>query len=93
MSPVINIDAPSALVGADALTTGQARFMDIVKDMASSFDHRSVYVMASPLNLLAELFTTKGSGTLIRRGAKIDSISDLQSCDGERPESVYGSRV
>lgn len=81
---VINIDAPMPLFGTDALTSGQARFMALAQDMASRFDHKSVYVIASPLNLLAELFTTKGSGTLIRRGAKIDVINSLAECDTDR---------
>ena len=82
--PVVNIDAPEDMIDMDALTTGQARFMALVKDMAASFDHKSVYVIASPLNLLTELFTTKGSGTLIRRAATITKSESLKTLDTER---------
>ncbi len=79
--PVVNIDNPSTMIDMDTLTPGQSRFMEFVQDMASRFDHTSVYVIASPLNLLAELFTTKGSGTLIRRAAIITRCSSLKKID------------
>ncbi len=79
--PVVNIDNAQSMIDIDALTPGQSRFMSTVVDMAGSFTHKCVYVIASPLNLLAELFTTKGSGTLIRKGAKIVASETLETLD------------
>lgn len=76
---VINIDAPAAMIDVDKLTPGQARFMETVQDMAATFEHQAVYVIASPLNLLAELFTTSGSGTLIRKAATIKMTRSLKN--------------
>ncbi|MGJ8563624.1 MAG: hypothetical protein ACSHXY_08725 [Alphaproteobacteria bacterium] len=79
--PVVNIDHPAGMIDGDALSVGQARFMRMAQDMAGQFEHKCVYVIASPLNLLAELFTTKGSGTLIRKGATILQPQSMQSLD------------
>lgn len=78
---VVNIDHPETMVDAATLSTGQTRFMDTVKAMAGEFDHKCVYVIASPLNLLAELFTTKGSGTMIRKGASILQSRSVDTLD------------
>lgn len=74
---VINVDDPAALDGADTLTEGQHNFVKRARVLMDRDNNSSVYIMASPLNLLAELFTTKGSGTLMRRGAKIKRVSRL----------------
>lgn len=74
----INIDDPKALSRADMLTAGQASFVKKAQSLMTRAGNSSVYVMASPLNLLAELFTTKGAGTMVRRGAKINHVSSLK---------------
>ena len=79
---VINIDDPNTLNYTDSLTIGQRNFVKKARSLIFQESNSAVYIMASPLNLLAELFTTKGSGTLMRRGAKIKQIkklSDLKS--------------
>lgn len=68
---VVNLEDIDAGLDADDLTEGQKRFINISSDLARNSNARSTYVMASPLNLLQELFTTKGSGTLMRRSALI----------------------
>lgn len=61
---------PEILQNPD-ISAGQARFLKTVVKLEADATHRRAYVIASPLNLLSELFTTKGSGTLIRRRAKV----------------------
>lgn len=73
---VINVDDEQQLQ-LTGLSHGQARFIDLARKMLESQNHKTVYVIASPLNLLQELFTIKGSGTLIRRGASIKTYSSL----------------
>lgn len=80
--PVINIDDNEQLK-LDGLSHGQARFIDLARKMLEVEDNKSVFVIASPLNLLPELFTVKGSGTLIRRGAKIEIYQTINELDLE----------
>lgn len=70
-----------AFIDQANLTSGQQTFLRTVQRIEQDANEgRRAYVLASPLNLLSELFTTKGSGTLIRRGAAIvrhDSLNGL----------------
>lgn len=78
---VINLARLEETVKTLELSPGQARFIDTAKILAASEDISSVYVMASPLNLMAELFTTQGSGTMLRRTAPISAIQSLSAVD------------
>jgi acetylglutamate kinase len=80
----VNIDRIEDRLNPDDLTTGQSRFISLVQELASEKDNDAVYVMASPLNLLAELFTTKGSGTMLRRAASIMVTPTLARTDKAR---------
>ncbi len=75
---VINMDDPEQME-LDSLTSGQYRFLEFAQKLSDITGRSSVYVIASPLNLLQELFTVKGSGTLIRRGAKLKSYKTLRA--------------
>lgn len=79
----VNIDTLEETLNPDELTVGQSRFIALVKDLAKEKGNQAVYVMASPLNLLAELFTTKGSGTMLRRAAQIMVTPTLARADKE----------
>lgn len=60
------------LLDAGTLSEGQAAFLRMVQRIElEASEGRRAYVLASPLNLLSELFTAKGSGTLIRKGAEV----------------------
>lgn len=64
------------------ITPGQRLFLRTVQRIEQDANEgRRAYVLASPLNLLSELFTTKGSGTLIRRGAAISRQDSLEGLD------------
>jgi len=67
----INLSHIEDELNLDKLTVGQSRFISLAQELAKDKANKSVYVIASPLNLLAELFTTKGSGTMLRRAAQI----------------------
>ena len=66
------------------LSHGQRVFLDHVRLLDQKLNHRCAYIIASPLNLLAELFTTKGSGTYIRRKIPVTIFRDLTQCDQAR---------
>ncbi len=82
--PIIDIDDPSQFVDVDQLTPGQTRFMAHAKELSTDLERETVYVIASPLNLLAELFTVKGSGTLLRPSAEVQLFDDLTTIDRSR---------
>jgi hypothetical protein len=64
------------------ITPGQQTFLRMVQRIEQDANEgRRSYVLASPLNLLGELFTTKGSGTLIRRGAAVVRHETLDEID------------
>jgi acetylglutamate kinase len=58
---------------SQSFSVGQIRFLDCVLELEKSAKVRRSYVIASPLNLLGELFTTRGTGTLIRRSIELNS--------------------
>ena len=73
----VNLDRIEETLDLNALTIGQMRFITLVKELVKAKRSQAVYIIASPLNLLAELFTTKGSGTMLRRGAEIKTVESL----------------
>lgn len=60
-------------------SVGQIRFLDCVMELERTAKARRSYVIASPLNLLGELFTTRGSGTLIRRSVDLNTGQTFKS--------------
>jgi len=76
---VINVDHDQTEDYTQSI--GQSQFVDLVKQLLRDVDTQTHYVMASPLNLIAELFTEKGSGTLIRRGAHIKEYKTYRALD------------
>jgi len=75
--PHINIDLMDRENLLDNLSAGQMKFVMLVQELSKEKANKSIYVIASPLNLLAELFTTKGSGTMLRRAAPIKIVRTL----------------
>ncbi|PHR92086.1 MAG: hypothetical protein COA69_08735 [Robiginitomaculum sp.] len=82
--PVVNIDKAMDYIDVRKLSTGQSHIFETVRVLASDVCHHCTFVMASPLNLLGELFTTKGAGTLLRRGAVITRGQTYNDFDVQR---------
>jgi acetylglutamate kinase len=53
--------------------------------------HKLLVAVTSPLNLFRELFTVKGAGTLLRRGAVIARRQGLDDVDRERLSALLAS--
>jgi len=68
---VVNVDSPDSFPAENQLSKGQLKFIDTVKSMIGNSDTKCTYVIVSPLNLLSELFTVRGAGTMLRRGAQV----------------------
>ena len=67
------------LMEKQIFSAGQINFLNRVMELDRQTEERRAYIIASPLNLLQELFTTKGSGTLIRRQIKIKRFESYRS--------------
>lgn len=82
---------------SETFSVGQIRFLDCVLELEKSAMAKRSYIIASPLNLLSELFTTRGSGTLIRRGVTItegDSFKAFSRPDLTRAlETAFEKRL
>ena len=76
---VINVDSDPT--DDYTQTIGQSQFVDIAKRMLREIESETHYVMASPLNLIQELFTETGSGTLLRRGVVIKDYKTYRALD------------
>lgn len=59
--------------------------------------HELLVTLTSPISLLHELFTVKGAGTMLRRGARIERHDGLDGVDVERLrgllESSFGKQL
>jgi hypothetical protein len=53
--------------------------------------HPCTFTLTSPLDLLRELFTTAGAGTLVRRAARIESHADYRAIDTQRLKAMLES--
>jgi acetylglutamate kinase len=53
--------------------------------------HKLLVAITSPLDLLRELFTVKGAGTLLRRGAAIERHASIAALDAERLRALLAS--
>ncbi len=71
----INVDQAGAMPSAEQLSGGQQKFIKIVAGLMGGNARSCTYVIVSPLNLLSELFTVRGAGTMLRRGAKISCMT------------------
>ena len=81
----------------ETFSAGQIRFLNCVLELEKTAKRRRSYVIASPLNLLGELFTTRGSGTLIRRAVELKtgtSFSDFSKPDlNDALDAAFGKRL
>jgi hypothetical protein len=90
--PVVSLatDLPQ-LLAAGALPRGQAMLLRQVKRVVESVPQRLSVTVVNPLQLLRELFTVNGAGTLIRRGSRIDVRTTWEGVDRARIEALFAS--
>lgn len=88
--PLVNLstDVP-ALLASRELTRKEALIVEEARTLCDRVAPRPFSVaVTSPLNLLRELFTVKGAGTLLRRGARIVRHEGWQGVDIPRLRSL-----
>ena len=67
-----------------AILKGVGRLLDVLP-------HRCTFAITSPLDLLRELFTARGAGTLVRRAARIERHTDYSTIDLKRLRAMLES--
>jgi hypothetical protein len=79
------------LIVSGGLSRRQASLLRQVKQLLELVPHRMSATVANPLRLLRELFTVSGSGTLIRRGSRIDAHPGWDGLDQVRARGLFES--
>jgi acetylglutamate kinase len=89
---VVNLGADyERLLAPNVLTRQHASLLRRSKTLLDQTPHRLTATVVNPLQLLRELFTVNGAGTLIRKGSRIDSYANLSSVDPVRLQSLIES--
>jgi acetylglutamate kinase len=89
---VVNLAADyDVLMAPGALSRGQAQLLRQIKQLLEHVPHRMSATVVNPLNLLRELFTISGAGTLVRRGSRIESRPGWNGADRERLRALFES--
>ena len=85
------------LTAAGALSDAHGEILRRARALIDAVPHAMTVSVTSPLALLRELFTVRGAGTLIRRGATVTVHERLGDLDrgrlGELIESAFGRRL
>lgn len=90
--PMVNVtsDVPALLASRD-LTRKERAMVQQSQRLVLSTTHRLVATITSPLNLMRELFTVKGAGTMLRRGAVITRHEGYEGVDTQRLRTLIAS--
>lgn len=82
------------LLAANVLPRQHASLLRHGKHLLDHTPHRMTATVVNPLQLLRELFTVNGAGTLVRKGSRIERHDDFASLDRARLrgliESAFG---
>lgn len=89
---VVNLSVDyDQLVANGVLSRRQGTLVRQVKLLLERVPHRMSAAVVNPLHLLRELFTVSGSGTLIRRGSRIESYAGADQVDHGRLRALFES--
>ena len=89
---VVNLGVDyDALVGGGTLSRRQTTLLRQVKQLLDQVSHRMSIAVVNPLQLLRELFTVSGAGTLIRRGSRIEVHAGWTDVDQPRLRALFHS--
>jgi hypothetical protein len=86
----LNADLAS-LVTSTEVSRKQKTILNGVKRLLDRLAHPCTFAITSPLDLLRELFTTSGAGTLVRRAARIERHADYTRIDTTRLRAMLES--
>ena len=77
---LVDLNAPAP----EHLPPQQAALLAQLARLVDRIPHRVTISITSPLDLLRELFTVKGAGTLIRRGSRVERHASWAALDADR---------
>lgn len=86
----LTADVPALITSRD-LTRKERAMVQQSQRLVAAAPHRLAVTITSPLNLLRELFTVKGAGTLLRKGAVITRREGYDGVDRERLRALIAS--
>jgi acetylglutamate kinase len=91
--PIVNLSADFAALAQskDLSRKERAVLVQSRRLVLELVPHKLTVAVTSPLNLLRELFTTKGAGTLLRRGALVERKTSFTEVDTERMRQLFAS--
>ncbi|WP_394842784.1 hypothetical protein LZC95_37650 [Pendulispora brunnea] len=72
------------LVTSKDVSRKQKTILNGIAYLIDRLTHRCTFAMTSPIELLRELFTTGGSGTMVRRAARVERYEGFGSLDTAR---------
>jgi acetylglutamate kinase len=82
---VVNLRADrAALLASKRLSKRDTELLECGNRLIELVDHPLLVSVASPLNLMKELFTVKGAGTLVKRGTPITRYDTYATVDVPR---------
>jgi hypothetical protein len=79
------------LLAPGVLSRGQASLLRQVNQLLERAPHSLSVAVVNPLQLLRELFTVNGAGTLIRKGSRIDTRAGWDGVDQPRLRALFAS--
>ena len=89
---VVNLGVDyDAIVNGNTLSKRQTTLVRQVKTLLEQVPHRMSVAVVNPLQLLRELFTVSGAGTLIRRGSQIATRAGYTDVDQARMRALFHS--
>lgn len=80
-----------SLVAVDGLRPEQAELLTDVRELFATCKHNFTVSLTSAQDLLRELFTVKGAGTLVRRGTKVETAHSYDELERGRFSSLLNS--
>jgi acetylglutamate kinase len=87
--PAINLaEDYDRLINEDWVSGGMALKLREIKELLDGLTEHSTVSVASPNHLAAELFTHRGNGTLVRRGAHVRALTSRTASDEARIKGV-----
>jgi acetylglutamate synthase len=90
--PLVNLTTDfDALSSAKELSRKERTLVHQSRRLVFDAPHKLLVTISSPLDLLRELFTVKGAGTLLRRGAVIECRAGFDAVDTERLRALLVS--
>jgi acetylglutamate kinase len=87
----LNVDYDRLLSAKGYLSRRHGTLLRQVKQLLDETPQRMSVAVVNPLQLLRELFTVTGAGTLIRKGSRIESHNRLAEIDRARLQALLES--